>query len=678
MSELNNIKFKPASLYYFTALAIFVWTIFIGGSFAGNIIDTFKHTEELALNSARVHLNKDLAVRFWVTKHGGVYVPAQETKPNPYLKNVPERDIKTPSGKLLTLINPAYMMRLIMDEYDNLYGIKTHITSLNLMNPMNKPDEWERYSLLSFNKMKTNNAKLAEIYKISRDKQGKSELRLIKPLITQKSCLKCHGYMGYKEGDIRGGISVSIPMKMFSSVEKRSVNIHLLTHALFWIFGLSTIFFVLYKAKHRLFQYQQAMDALQSSERNHKMLLENLTQKIFYKDRTSTYLLCNESYANDFHIKPHEIVGKTDYDLFSKEIADKYRESDKRIIETGESKDIEEEYIHNNNKLIVHTVKTPIKDHSGNVIGILGIFWDISDRKRNDEKIQLASTVFESITEGIIITNTDGIIESVNPAFTELTGYTIQEAIGKNPQFLKSKRHDEKFYQDIFKSLAINGYWKGEIWNRRKNGHIYPAWFSIAAIKDSSGNITKYAGFFSDITGKKEYEELIEHRAYHDPLTDLPNRLLFSDRLDHALVHAQRYSKNLAVIFLDLDNFKQINDHRGHDFGDRVLIKVANLLKGCIRKEDTISRMGGDEFTLFLPDINQLKYVLKIAQKILTSFASPIKIDNDEISITSSIGISIFPQDGNDSEELIKKADRAMYRAKQMGKNNYQLYSELQ
>ncbi len=295
---------------------------------------------------------------------------------------------------------------------------------------------------------------------------------------------------------------------------------------------------------------------------------------------------------------------------------------------------------------------------------------DITKERLTEEKLVMAANVFENTTEGIVITDVQGNIQSVNPAFTTLTGYAKEDVLGKNMSILKSGRHDEKFYKNMWKTIYEKGSWQGEIWNKRKNGEIFPEYLTIDAIKNNEGNITHFSSIFTDIAERKRHQEKMEHHAYHDALTDLPNRMLLNDRLTIALSHAHRNKKTIAVMFLDLDNFKIINDTLGHDIGDRLLQEVARRLKRCVREDDTVSRHGGDEFILVLPNLNE-HGVHKVAQKIIDALPKPFETNGHKLCITTSIGISMYPSDGDNPETLVKNADIAMYRAKEQGKNKY-------
>jgi diguanylate cyclase (GGDEF)-like protein/PAS domain S-box-containing protein len=288
---------------------------------------------------------------------------------------------------------------------------------------------------------------------------------------------------------------------------------------------------------------------------------------------------------------------------------------------------------------------------------------------------KLMGKVFENAGEGVMITEPDTTIISVNSAFSDVTGYSSDEVIGQNPGILQSGRQDAEFYNRMWETLNTNGQWQGEIWNRNKRGEIYLEWLSIAAVKDNEGNLSHYIGIFSDITSEKESEERLEHLAHYDQLTGLPNRILFNDRLKQALTLARRARNKVAVMFLDLDGFKPINDRLGHAAGDELLAQVAKRLSQCLRKSDTVARFGGDEFTIVLPEISDQESVVKIARKIIKEIAIPYNLDGNEAGITTSLGISIYPTDGNQPHTLVQKADNAMYHAKRHGKNHHEFYS---
>jgi len=301
---------------------------------------------------------------------------------------------------------------------------------------------------------------------------------------------------------------------------------------------------------------------------------------------------------------------------------------------------------------------------------------DISDKHRQEQELYLTARIFETTLEGIIVTDPEGIIQSVNPAFTRITGFSAKEAQGENTRILKSDRHNESFYKEMWDSLIETGIWEGEIWNRRKSGETYPEWLSINAIYDDLRQVQNYVAVFTDITEIKTKEEKIRYQAFHDPLTGLPNRNLLNDRLEVAIHRSSRSGKGLALAFIDLDRFKIINDSLGHIVGDFLLVEVGKRLETCIRDDDTIARIGGDEFVLLLSEIEDFNEISTVISRVTESFIDSIKIDGHELFVTPSIGISLYPQDGETAIEIFKNADIAMYETKKRGGNSYHFYAE--
>jgi len=297
------------------------------------------------------------------------------------------------------------------------------------------------------------------------------------------------------------------------------------------------------------------------------------------------------------------------------------------------------------------------------------------ERSRTNDQLKLSSKVFTHTQEGISITNANGIIIDVNPAFCNITGYSRDEIIGKNPSMVSSGRQSPEFYSNMWKQLSEHGYWKGEIWNKKKNGEIFAELLSISSLSDQHDKTINYVGIFSDITQSKNHQEELSRMAHYDSLTKLPNRALFADRFQQAIAHSKRYNKRLAVCFIDLDNFKPINDNFGHEVGDQLLIKVAQRITTCIREEDTISRQGGDEFTLLINDIDTQEESVQTLTRIHQALAKPYIIDEQCHLITASSGATLYPEDDADLDTLLRHADQAMYQAKLSGKNRYHLFN---
>lgn len=331
----------------------------------------------------------------------------------------------------------------------------------------------------------------------------------------------------------------------------------------------------------------------------------------------------------------------------------------------------------------VNATIVPFLDASGKPERYVAIQADISARKQSEMakkeargELVLAASVFSESPMGIMITDEKGNILRVNAAFSSITGYTAADAIGQTTTLLKSAHHDEVFYQNMWASLHKSGQWEGEIWNRRKNGEIFPEWSTITATYNEAGDTNNYINSFIDISEKKLSEDHVYHLAHYDALTDLPNRTLFLERLRQSIKQVKRANTKLAVLFLDLDNFKMVNDTLGHACGDILLQEVAQHLKAAIRETDVVARLGGDEFTITLNDIDSSQEAADIAEKIIAATASPVCLAGKQVMVSTSLGISFYPDDGLEAETLLKNADIAMYRAKSEGKNNYQFFTE--
>ncbi len=318
----------------------------------------------------------------------------------------------------------------------------------------------------------------------------------------------------------------------------------------------------------------------------------------------------------------------------------------------------------------------PVRNEQGQVIRIAGLAEDITSQKEIEDQLRLSAQVFVSSLEAIMITDSRNNIIKVNKAFTNITGYAESEVAGRSPRILKSGRHKTSFYRMMWQTLLSTGNWQGEIWDRRKSGEIYPKWASIHLVRDDLGEITNYIALFSDITERKASFEQIKHLAHYDALTNLPNRSLLNERLDSAIASAKRQRKRLAVLFLDLDRFKNVNDSLGHFAGDLLLQAVANRLRQCTRGMDTVARLGGDEFVIVLNGIREANDAAHVAQKVLEVMAEPVLIEGQEIVTTPSIGISLYPEDGESHAALIKNADAAMYHAKDLGRGNFQFFTQ--
>jgi diguanylate cyclase (GGDEF)-like protein/PAS domain S-box-containing protein len=321
--------------------------------------------------------------------------------------------------------------------------------------------------------------------------------------------------------------------------------------------------------------------------------------------------------------------------------------------------------------LSIHSVK----DEKGILLHYVGMFSDITHRKHTISKLRLHAQVFSNSSEGIMITDKQLKILSVNQAFTTMTGYTEEEATGHTPRLLHSGLQNQFFYIKMWETIHTTGLWEGEIWNKRKNGEIYPEWLSITTLRNETGAITNYIGMFTDITERKQSEEHLKYLAHFDKLTGLPNRTLLSELVNAAITKTVQTNQKLAIFFIDLDRFKMVNDSLGHNIGDKLLQQVADRLSSVVRMNDIVSRLGGDEFIIVLQDLQEQEEARQIAMHLISSINKPFWVDDNELYINASIGICMYPTHGGDFDTLLKHADLAMYQAK-LQKGGYQFFNE--
>lgn len=569
------------------------------------------------------------------------------------------------------------------------------------------------------------------------------------------------------------------------------------------IFATATPLEPSYRGLHLVVLYDisekaRTADALRESYTILQSIIETIPMRVFWKDLKSRYLGCNTAFARDGgETGPTHIVGRLDSELTWADQAELYRADDQQVIQSGESKlDFEEPQTTPEGQTIwLRTSKTPLRDNQANVIGVLGVYdditerkqfehelwlakamldksetafftlnasgkikyvndcacfslgynraelldmfpWDfdpdfpetawpalwqslqndkfvnfesrhrhkdghvfnvgitahyivyngeavsftiaqdISERKRIETQLRIAATAFEA-QEGMVITNAEAIILNINRSFTELTGFEAEDVIGRKMNVLKSGIHDAAFYREMWATIAKSGYWQGEIWNRRKNGDLYPEWLTISSVKDQAGAVTHYVGTMLDITARKEQEEAVKHLAHFDALTELPNRILLTDRLRQALAQVRREKAKLALMFLDLDKFKPVNDKLGHGIGDLLLREVAKRLQACIKREtDTVARLGGDEFVILLSHIDHAQDATLVAENVVHVLKQPFEIEHHIITISISLGIALYPSHGIDAKTLLKRADNAMYQAKEAGRSCFKFFDE--
>jgi diguanylate cyclase (GGDEF)-like protein/PAS domain S-box-containing protein len=418
---------------------------------------------------------------------------------------------------------------------------------------------------------------------------------------------------------------------------------------------------------------------LKEIEKRHQFLRSTFTaipDLVWIKDPTGIYLDCNSRYERFMGKTREDILGQTDHAHMPASQASQIELDDQQVLQLRMPSIEEEKYCFKSDghEEVLEIIKTPILDASNDIIGMLGIGRDITSRKRAEEALRLSREVFENILEGIMVTDREGLIVDVNPAFNKITGYERHDVLGQSPSILNSGRQSQTFYEEMWQQLQTVGFWKGEVWNRNKNGEIYAEQLSISSLKDKHGKIEFFVGIFSDITRSKQQQEQLSMMAHYDVLTSLPNRALFADRFNQAILHSKRNQTLLAVCFIDLDNFKPVNDNYGHETGDQLLVEVAQRLLESVRGEDTVSRLGGDEFALLLNDINSEKECMRTLDRILHNLEMPFLINGYSHYISASIGTTLYPRDDEDVDTLLRHADQAMYQAKIAGKHRYNVF----
>ncbi|MFA5083696.1 MAG: EAL domain-containing protein, partial [Hydrogenophilaceae bacterium] len=428
----------------------------------------------------------------------------------------------------------------------------------------------------------------------------------------------------------------------------------------------------------RYIERQRAVRQLAESHHMLQTVIDTIPMRLFWKDTESRILGCNSLFARDAgEAGAAEVIGKLDEQLAWRDQAARYRADDLAVMESGQAKLAYEEpqTTPDGCEVYLRTSKVPLRNVDQSVVGVLGVYEDITEARRLQEEMQLASMVYKSSSEAMLVTDADGNIITINPAFTEMTGYSLEEVAGRNTRMFNSGHHDRAFFEAMWQALNTMGSWQGEVWDRRKNGEVYPKWLTINTYFNKEGAPHRRVALFSDITAQKKAEKLIWQQANFDNLTGLPNRRMFYDRLDQEVKKAHRGEHRLALLFIDLDRFKEVNDTLGHDKGDLLLAEVAQRLKACVRESDTVARLGGDEFTVILGALDDGHGIDRIAQAILKDMTAPFALAGELAYVSASMGITLYPDDATVIETLVKNADQAMYEAKSQGRNRFSYFT---
>ncbi|WNO60128.1 sensor domain-containing diguanylate cyclase [Rheinheimera sp. MMS21-TC3] len=404
-------------------------------------------------------------------------------------------------------------------------------------------------------------------------------------------------------------------------------------------------------------------------------IIDNTPNMMGYWDRDLRCCYANRAYSEWFGMPASEIIGMTFQQLVGEQLFKLNEPYIKKAL-AGEAQRFERTLRKANANvgyIIGHYI--PDFDDNGVVKGFSIQANEVTQLKETEAKLKLAACVFDNTLDGVLITDAEGVILSVNPSFTDITGFSKQEALGQTPRILQSKQHDQAFYALMWHELTTKSRWHGEIWNRRKDGTLYLQRMHISMVRNDEGEAVRYVSVFSDITEFRRKDEQIKHLAFHDALTDLPNRTLLMDRISQKLLNFNRDQCKLALMFLDLDGFKQVNDQFGHNVGDILLKEMAKRLVALVRQSDTVARVGGDEFIFILNNpLNKIE-ISEVAERIINSINQPLVIQNNEFKVGVSVGVAMFPEDANSAEGLIRNADTAMYMAKSLGKNKAYFYN---
>lgn len=440
---------------------------------------------------------------------------------------------------------------------------------------------------------------------------------------------------------------------------------------MFWtMFAISvTLLLMVVVARHKT--VSGLSKQLEKTEESCRTYMETAPVGVFISDANGRYLEANSAACRMVGYEREELLKLRVSDLAPLSEKSEHKKLHEEIMQAGR-KDMELALRRKDGSIFIASIKSLVLPDET----VMGIYSDITDRKQAENELRLYANMFERSGEAMLVTDSENRILKINAAFSRLTGYSYEDVYQQNPRILASEKTPHHVYKELWDGLLAHDFWQGELWDRRKDGSAYPKWVSISAIRNGEGLLVNYVASFTDITELKAQEARLNHMAHHDALTGLPNRTSLVERMTQAMTQAHRNGKRVAVMLLDLDNFKMINDTLGHHVGDLMLKVVAERLLESVRESDVVARLGGDEFVVVLPEIQEAEDASLVAEKLLTLFAEPFHIDGHKLTTSPSIGICLYPDDAIDVKDLLQQADMAMYHAKSCGKGNYQYFAQ--
>ncbi len=562
IKDTSKISFSMLKRY--TAAAIVLWTIVIAGSLAWDIHHENKDAIELAKNEAKTIFRKDLAFRTWAASHGGVYVPPDDrTPPNPYLSHVPDRDVTTTTGKSFTLMNPAYVMRQVMEDYSEQYGVTGHITSLKLLNPKNAPDEWERNTLLAFEQGINEMTEIIEI-------DGISHLRFMEPLITEESCLKCHSGQGYKVGDVRGGVSVSVPMTTFNAMKRESIGTQLWTHGMIFFLGLGGIGFVSIRSKQRIIERMQSHEELRKAAEEWRTTFDSITDFISICDEDYRLVRMNRAFADIFKKKPEELLGKPCYEIVHGTNEPPPNCPHEKTMKTKKPTTVE--FFEPRLGIHLEISASPVFNEKGEAVASVHVMRDITEQKRAEEDIRKFKTIADNTAYGVAISDMTGHLIYANDSYAQMHGYTVDELIGQNI-FALYPENQQEFMTRRIERIKETGSAVGELIRKRKDGTIFPTLSTGTLVKDDQGKPLYIASSHFDLTERKKTEEALQ---------------ISEDKFSRAF-HSNPYPMSLVTMeegrYLDVnDSYVQIFGFSREELLGRTTVEIGIAKTGGFRR----------------------------------------------------------------------------------------------